>query len=429
MRKKIMIITTVCVIMITAMTNACAGVMEDIRTFMLMEEPVSWSMSAGMILQAYPAFGEKRMEQFNRLIRHLQLKMQKQADQAATVQIFVSGSEAACFTVNTEQQVLSAAKTRQALTVFDLLDTGADFLRDLPEKIPEACTEKIIKQKLKKGVAVRSVTITAAPVEEGVHPLTELISKDDHFILQSMFGSWIFQGKQKFTLLYDEEGRLLKVNYTGRSGEAADRIRNIRLEWRIYRTKGNIWDELTLRTPTVEGADRDNWVLNRNQTVNDEGETLTFSFEYDQKTGNDKTGYRWDGNLQGSTGLSGEISYSATIKNETDKMIFRPDLSLCNQKQIAGALEIIHVSSKIEKEHFTLQLDWNAEDTDDIKRPDAVSLTSGFQDAMKRETVSTLLRSILINVPEKDLGYLKEGISDTDWNCIMEAACSTDEVR
>ena len=104
-------------------------------------------------------------------------------------------------------------------------------------------------------------------------------------------------------------------------------------------------------------------------------------------------------------------------------------MRLCNQKQIAGALEIIHVSSKIEKEHFTLQLDWNAEDTDDIKRPDAVSLTSGFQDAMKRETVSTLLRSILINVPEKDLGYLKEGISDTDWNCIMEAACSTDEVR
>ncbi len=429
MRKKILIIATVCVIMITAMMNACAGVMEDIRIFMSMEEPVSWSMTAGMSLQAYPAFGEKRVEQFNQLIRHLQLKMQKQADQAATVQVFVSGSEATCFTVDTEQQEFSVAKVRQALNVFDMLDAGADFLRDLPEKMPEACTEKKVKQKLKKGVAVRSVTIITAPDEEGVHPLTELISKDDHSTLQSMLGSWVFQGKHKFTLLYDEEGRLLKVNYTGRAGEAADRIRNIRLEWRIYRTEENIWDELTLRTPTVEGADRDNWVLNRNQTMNDEAETLSFSFEYDQKTGNDKTGYRWDGNLQGSTGLSGEISCSTSIKNETEKMIFRPDMSICNQKQIVGALEIIHVSSKIEKEHFTLQLDWNAEDMGDIKRSDTVSRTSGSQDAVKREAASALLRSILINVPEKDLEYLKDEISDSDWNSIMDAARSADQVR
>ena len=423
MKKRILIAAAVCILLISMLAGALAGVMDTVRTLLAQEEPSAWNLEAGMNLQAYPPFGDKRTEQFNDLIRHIRMQIQKTDGGTADVKILVDENEAYAIRLNAFAQDSSDEKVQQALRVFDLLDDGADFLRDLPGKIPEACSEKKIRQKLKKGTAVQSVTINIIPGEEGPHPLSELIQKADSPALKALLGTWTFTGKHKFTLLYDEEGRLLKANYTGRAGEAENRIRNIRLEWRIYRSGENVWDELTLRTPTVEGADRDNWVINRNQTTDEAGEALTYSFEYDQKTGNDKIRCKWEGDLTGKEGLAGEVSYSRTIRNETDQMIFRPDLLLCSPKQINGALEIIHVSDKIEKEHFTLLMNWNAVSEVDQNIPDdSGSECSSPEAAFSPEAAAAVLRNILLHVPEKDLGYLKDEIPDSDWNLILEEA-------
>lgn len=426
MKKRILILASVCILILSGTAGAFAGVMEDVRSFLSMEDRDPWSMTAGLILQAYPSFGEKRIEQFNRLIQHLQMNIQKQPDQSSAVQIHVDGNEACSILISSGQQDLSARQTEQALTVFDLLDEGSAFLRDLPEKLPEACTVKTVRQKLKKGIAVKSVTMNIASGEDRQHPLSELITKTEYPVIKTILGGWVFQGKHKFTLLYDEDGRLLKVNYTGRAGESAERIRNIRLEWRIFRSPDIIWDELTLRTPTVEGADRDNWVLARNQTTGDGEQALSFSFEYDQKTGNNKTGSKWEGSLSGGTGLSGEISYTRTAGNETEKMTFRPEMNVFNQKQIEGILEIIHVSSKIEKEHFSLLIHWAANSPENMEALKPLYRISSLHEAVSREVVADILRSILLHVPEEDLGYLKDDISDADWNGIMEEAARSE---
>ncbi len=46
---------------------------------------------------------------------------------------------------------------------------------------------------------------------------------------------------------------------------------------------------------------------------------MRFSFEYDQKHGNEKAQYRWDGELSGkdSDGVIGTVSWIQKKKNET----------------------------------------------------------------------------------------------------------------
>ena len=485
---------------------AGGGSMMDsvIRMIWPEEESGSWTMRLGIEAQAWPPYGEKRIEQLNALIQHLGLTIRKNGE-VAQIEVTIDGKETpARMTVKTEETapetketdtaetgeaesaetggaeaaaspdaaekggkgtaeaddagdtetdpygVLKYAESAdQAHAVWQMLEEGAELIRKIPELIPESCAEKKVKQKLKTGVAVRSVTVSIQPAEEGEHPLLTLIRNAEESLVRETMKDWEFRGRQRFTLLYDAEGRLLKANYSGRAGESSEQLRNITLEWRLLRTDTEKRDEVTLRTPTVQGSNRDNWIISREWKKGEEGETLTFSFESDRKAGNSKVQTKWEGNLSGGERLSGEVSRTRKEKNETDKMVLRPDWALQSEKQFSGTLEIIHVSDKIEQEHATLTIAWSAEESGEAaeypaeetepdkdgsgERTDEAELTeeekatteTGLKnqsEPTEEDMTAALLRSILTMIPEEDLGFLKEDIPEKDWQRIMTEA-------
>ena len=440
---KLTTLTAAALICICCAAGARAGAFDRAAGILWPEdEAAGWTMTLGMEVQAYPPYGERRIELLNALIGHMSLKIAKSGE-TARLQVLIDGKETPARTVlqteteeasadgaeeAQEQETLLSAGTRpadQAHTVFLMLEEGAAFLRDLPERMPENSQEKKIKQKLKTGTAVRSMSVTIMPAEDGTHPLAALIGNAAGKTVKEMLGEWEFRGRQRFTLLCDEEGRLLKANYSGRAGETAEKLRNITMEWRLLRTEDEKRDEVTLRTPTVNGADRDNWILSREwksgktgeeETAEPQEESLSFTFAYDRKSGNDKIQYKWEGSLTGAEGISGGITCSRTQRNSTEMLTLRPDWTECSEKQISGTLEIIHIYDKIIQEHATLQVDWQPGGETD---GEIAGLT---EDGMSEAFQGMLLRSILTMIPEEDLGFLKEDIPEKDWNRIMEEA-------
>ena len=98
-------------------------------------------------------------------------------------------------------------------------------------------------------------------MKEGrVHELIEASAFPElEWLLQELS----FRGKQKVQLLFDEEDRLLKAQYSGQAGREEKPLRNVRLEWKCLRNEMERKDELTLRTPAVDGSERSNWTMSR----------------------------------------------------------------------------------------------------------------------------------------------------------------------
>ena len=451
--------------------GARAGVIENAGKALWPEaETEDWTLTLGMQVAAYPPYGEKRISQLNDMIQHMGLRIRKNGDEA-TAQVLIDGEETpALVLINGEEtpaiiglesegtEPESEDTLAQALQgaewmheAFRMLDEGAAFLSELPEKYPEGSYEKKTKQKTKMGTAVRTVTVTINEAEEGDHPMQTLVREAKQDSIRETMGSWTFRGRFRFTLLYDAEGRLLKANCSGRAGEDAENLRNLSLEWRLIRTEEMKRDDLTLRTPTADGKRRDNWIIERewerkateasgaqntgetadkdkdpkadgeNQDGNPETdaetgsgaeERLSFTLEYDQKRGNEKTQYKWEGSLEGNTGLQGGVSFTTGRKNEKETITVRPALTECGAERIAGEVEFIRVKDKVIQEQATVRMDWQAGGGTEV--PTALQSERAF--------AAEVLRSLLQRIDEADLGFLKDEIPEEDWQRILEAA-------
>lgn len=424
------------------------------------EETAGWTLELGMNVQAYPPFGERRIELLNRLIRHLRLQIAQSGD-TADIQLLIDGKqtpvrmtlsadalrsgdaaaavpegggetdESGAGEAEDDWLSVGASAADQMHTVFQLLDAGADFLQELPELYPEGCSEKKIRQKLKTGIAVRSVTITLQPDEDGEHPMKGLIQSSRTKMVSEYLGQWVFRGRQRFTLLFDEENRLLKASCSGRAGETEETLRNISLEWRLLRSDSLVKDEVTLKTPAVDGSFRDNWILSREwkdaeaaeeETSDTAAESLSFTFEYDRKHGNSKAAYKWEGSLEGGGGISGGITWTRKQKNETETLTVRPAWTVCNEKQIEGTAEIIRVSDKVIQEQAVLEMNWQKVSGQAVDSAAMATGTEPAGEAISESLQRDVLRSILTMIPAEDLGYLLEDIPAGDQAAILEEA-------
>ena len=410
----------------------------------------AFSLSISPQVGAYPPFGELRLEQLNLLLNHVTLRCAAR-DEWSEVAVLTDGNET--LTMRRKQKDGSGATQLSVLPgitwlesgesmlgltretgagetwdqirfCWQLLEEGITFFTRLPERCPDEAGEKAIRQKLRTGTAVRSVSIRIPQeaVQEGRMALLAEQAADTP-VLQKWLEGMCFRGKQSFTLMFDEENRLLKIQYSGRMGTDTDHQRNVRLEWKCLRDGNSRIDELTLKTPAVDGSERDNWQLSRKWTA-DEEESFSFSGEYDRKGPEGKRKISWEAALSGTEEISGEVAWTVTEGRDSRKTVLRPVFSGTDERKYQGRIDILQYSGKILQEELMLSFLLDSEPAVEWEENTSERVWSGDEAdsaSLKEKLAAALLRGLL-RIPEQDLVFLSDEIPEEDWQLILNAS-------
>ena len=96
--------------------------------------------------------------------------------------------------------------------------------------------------------------------------------------------------KQKITIQKDEDGSLVRVNYTGKTGLDENQLRDINIDWKICRESEKEIDQIQIKTPSVKGTARDNLTFRRDSVLLEDGtEKWTVNMEEDLVEGKTRT--------------------------------------------------------------------------------------------------------------------------------------------
>ncbi len=439
-----MLLTAVfCLLPVSGMTS----VLEETEQRLMGDGAFSLTLSPQV--GAYPPFGELRLEQLNLLLNHVTVRCASR-DEWSEVAILTDGAE----TLNLRRKQRDGSTATQlsvlpGITWLDsreampgltgetgagetweeirfcwrLLEEGITFFTRLQERCPEEAGEKTVRQKLRMGTAVRSVSIRIPQeaVREGrMASLTGEAA--DTPVLQKWLEGMCFRGKQSFTLLFDEENRLLKVQYSGRMGTDEEHLRNVRLEWKCLRDGSSRMDELTLKTPAVDGSERDNWQLSRKWTA-DEEESFSFSGEYDRKGPEGKRKISWEAALSGAEEISGEVAWTVQEGRDSRKTVLRPVFSVTEEGKYQGRIDILQYSGKILQEELMLSFFLDSEPVVKWEENTSERVWSGddSESASLREKLAAALLRGLLRIPEQDLVFLSDEIPEEDWQLILNA--------
>ena len=446
------LICILCILFVMAGTSALATTLQDAESSFLSDGGMEAHFT--LAVSAFPSFGKKRLEDLNLLLRHISLHA-VQSGSLRQLSVDVDGEDA--FRLLTEETVDQtrtlldlassgryvmegdpltlwrpsgeetsiSGETEELLHIWQTLEAGVSFFSGLPGLCPEEARIQKTNQKLRMGRATQSVSIQlpSETVKEGrVHELIEASAFPElEWLLQGLS----FRGKQKVQLLFDEEDRLLKAQYSGQAGREEKPLRNVRLEWKCLRNEKERKDELTLRTPAVDGSERNNWTMSRSWIQEENGtETFSFSGKVDRKGPDEKRVIEWDAQLSGAETVTGRIVWSVTENRETRKTVLIPELTAEGEGNYRGTLEILQYSGKILMTGIKLtgtvcdrtSLSWPASGDES----GALEGKDAEEPALNRLIAGALVQRLLA-LPTEDLRFLSAEIPEADWQQILDA--------
>lgn len=396
------------------------------------DHAVAMEISAEVI--RLPEMGEERTEWLNRLLSHIIFRTREYGEireeiieidgipgfgcvsrrgENDTLWQFTFDQTAAYSLPDGTDMIASLAGTDPDLSRLDyysdtavLLSGFYRFFEGLPSVFPEACTLSKVNNHYKPyGTAVKkwSITLTEDVLQsekmiayldgEGMEDVKEYLS---HVVLS---------GRQRLTLLMDEDDHLMKVNYTARAGLSPDDLRNVNLDWRCFRRSEGYRDVLQLTTP---GSGRkDNLSITQEMVIDEEGnEDYTGTVETDQVADRVRTRTVLTFHLKasGST-VTGEILEKKSTPGKTESTAVTVSLEQNTQDEYRGSLEIICNLDKIEKEHFRISLIAGRSEPPKWNDAPVRQMTETARKAVAEKAAQTLL-SALAHVPEEDLQYI-----------------------
>lgn len=327
--------------------------------------------------------------------------------------------------------------------------------------LPEQCGDRAKISALKKrvtgfGSAVDSVSITFTAEETESGLPGEILQKAAPKGIRGLVEQLHFRGRQRLTLLRDENGNPLMITYGGQAGTDPENLRDVKLEWRCMRADEAFRDRVTLKTPALRGTDRDNLTLERSlekvtetppkekkQGKQKKGEptpeptaepepvqTEVYSLkaEYDRMRNKERTRGEVNCSLRWSEGeaLTGKAQWTEKTADGTVKTEVQPEIRTGTDGVYAGTLEILRYSGKIVIEDLmiTLRLSPGEEPAWPDTAAAAGARVTGKDDqgGPAEELLRELTRSFLraaAGWPAEDLLFLSEGIPEEDWSRVL----------
>ncbi len=425
------------------------------------------SLEFSVFLKEYVPFGEERLNMLNDLLKHLSFRV-SEGENESSVSIFSdeekvlglcrwteNGADNFCFSFDpdtvyaggTIQDLTGAPSVQASMLSFDLpplltadkifwTDTGYDLLEKLPEIFPEYTRSQEVKTRLKDvGMSVRKTVITIPLNDVRDNIMKRLGDKAEDAALREFLHSLTYSGRQQFVLYYDENGRLMKANYSGQAGRNDD-MRKMNVEWKGKRGS-EIYDDLTVKAPPVNGKNRDTLKMTRTEIEAQEDDSLQVSFEWTRIRSRVKTIY--NGTVDLSLKNNGtELSGTVALTNETDEIVTgfsaSPDLNLNQKSGWEGNTVIRYLSGKNTIVNAEIKAKAVASSESSAGRPEKKLILNemsekekaDLSDHVQRQIASALLKA-LIRLPEEDLRFLNYEMNDEIWQQVLQKANPSSE--
>ncbi len=432
------------ILLIILPAAALGGTIDDL--IRMLTRPADGTAALEMRAEALhvPELGELRTEWLNRLLRHVTFRMRAGEGMQEEV-IAVDGRPAIGavsrtgtdgtawqFTFDSgtsysapEGEMLLAAVSGVSADVSRLdyyseiavlLDGFYRFFEGLPAAFPESASLSRVNTKYKPyGTAVKKWTISLPDDILQSEKMSEYLSKKGMEIVREYLSNAVLTGRQRLTLLTDENDRLMKVNYTAKAGLSEDDIRNINLDWRCLRGEEGYKDILQLTTPG-QGSRRNNLMITQEMTTDPEsGEHYAGSIETDQVENRVRTRIVLSFDLK-STGdtIEGELTEKTTAGNQKSSAVITISLRKNAQDEYAGSLEIISKLDKIEKDHYRFQLTAGKTDPPEWNNIPARLMTETDRERIAENAARAFLNA-LADVPEEDLQFFLADLPEGVW--------------
>ena len=278
-----------------------------------------------------------------------------------------------------------------------------------------------------KGVRRVSILFPADYVES--HFPDALADLSDSEICSQHIKNTVFRGSQKLVLLYDQEGKLLRINFDGTIGTSEASLSRISVVWKCLRSDGHRKDSITLKAPSASVPIRNNIVFQRDIDLTDpEKHSLFWELQADSKDGKQKYTTKYTGDLLfAQETLSGNIRYSC--KNDVPEKSFTvvPHIVKENSGEYDGTLEITDYSGKIVTSSVKVRVCLGPssgpvfQETDKTGFGDGSEMDSGISaDDLQNQIIAVLIRKMM-TLPTDDTSFLSQDIPEDIWMSLTES--------
>ena len=438
------------VFLLFASCSARASLFRD--TVNLLGTDSSVSFTIRLEAEKVSQFDENRTSQLNRLLRHLEIygAVSSRESEASFLldgqELFtvreseLGESVRTVFTSNGGQPYVFPGHSESAENVMTLqaaqggnpfrwnrniylaLDDYRDFFHNLPDAFPDHSTASKTSEKYRDyGKAVRKVTVIIQGEELNAFFQRNTSVSAQHTIYPDP-ARLVFDGRQSFTLMFTEDGSLIRIMYSGKAGSGPDDIRNVRLDWKTVRGETLEKDEIELRTPDIRGTRRDNFLLNHTWKSDGEGgESFSWTAETDRVAGGVRTREFSKASLelkdQRITGTMSERNLSRGNDNSSELIL---DVSAAYTGSYSGTLEIIRKKDKIEKDKwmFRFSLAGGLPAQEFSGSADMIPAENVSPQVILEQLTASVVRGLL-TLPAEDLAFLKDGIPDDIWEELL----------
>ena len=297
------------------------------------------------------------------------------------------------------------------------LDEFYLFFSGLPDLFPEYSSLSKVNIRYKDyGTAVIKYSVTLPEDAFRSDRMTDYLARDEMKKIRPIILGMTFSGRQRFTILADENNRLMKVNYTGKAGLSETDMRSVNLDWRCLRRTEGYKDVLQLKTPAISGTNRHNLMIERELVIDSEfNEQYSCSIETDKVASRvrERTTLLIHLSTAGNH-IEGEIS-EKTVSGGTVKTIALTGMAEQNQNEYAGSIEIKCELDKIEKEHLLIHFVAGAHDPLEWQQGRSVPMKDEDINRLS-EKMASLFVNAMVNIPEGDLMYFLADLPEGWWS-------------
>lgn len=409
------------------------------------DEPLKIILSEPEVIKI-SQFDESRTEQLNRLIKHTALELNIDKDCSKTG-ILIDNEEAFSFLQNEDteriysfeptviyrEEAIEEKKDDDDFIVFleDTLIKANRYMDEfytLFDAAPEVFSDRIKNEGTELrlsgfGKAVKRVTIPfpADFVKENFPKILNKLTCSEE--IQKIISGLTFSGSQKISLLYDAEGKIVRINYDGTVGNTEETLRKVSLVWKVLRDNNHKKDSVSLKTPAIKGTDKDNIALERDVDFTDSSQgKYTWDIQIDHKAGKeDKKQTHFSAQLTDiDSVISGNIEYNIKRDGKNPKIKLYTEIKEENNGEYKGTIEIADYSGKIEKNRILIHALLQKGET--VKWPTAgISKANETEYSEKKkqnepeDTIASIIIQQLFKLPEEDLMYFSNEIPASMW--------------
>ena len=380
-------------------------------------------------------FGDDRRVLLNKLMKHVGLLISSDGKRLYSA-VLLDQKPVIKISDNSENEKTELYEADNSYTGFlenhfFMLNKMLDELYPIFEKTPEAFKEfsKTSSVSLSfrgYGKVVKRLTISLPSQYVSDQFRNTIYGLAENSFIKSFFGSLFFKGPQKIILLYDQNEKLIRINYDGSVGLSDDSMRKISIIWKCLRSEEIKKDDLTFKSPAVKGYDKYNFLYDREMDLTVPGNhILNWNLQTDMRNNQLKKKISYTGDLKSTDNhLTGRISFSDKHDNTETKIIILPALHKEINDVYNGTIEITNISGKIVTSRISFKLRLSSVYEEPAQNPEMFVNQTVMDDETAEHADPEISNSILIRtllaMPNEDTEFFSTGIPDEIWNELLQ---------